>query len=171
MGFVTQCILMFLLGTFNAWLYSRKLRARNKDWSAFLWLISNIGMWTWGILLYLDVIPIANLVNWIPWVNVADGKDWMWNSFQLVGVDFGIVHQTGMDSLAVIIFLSYPCWYLFGGDGGRMLFGKRTYEEGYWWAIAPLKKPADFKSRARKSESGKKGEEPGAPTKTDEGEG
>ncbi len=151
MGFLTQCIAMFFLGTFNAWLYSRKLRQRNKDWSAFLWLIANIGMWIWGILIYIEVIPIAQMVNWIPWVNVESGKDWMWNSFQLLGVDFGIVPSPGMHSLAVILFLSYPTFYLFGGDGGRMMYGKRTYEGGYWWALAPLKKPKDFRKNMKQN--------------------
>jgi hypothetical protein len=132
---------MFFCGFFGAKLYSQKLRKKDHAWSSYLWVICNIGMWLWGILMYLNIIPIAALVNWLPWVHVLNGQDWMWNSFQLLGVHFGIQHTPGMNSLAVVFFLSYPMWYLFGMDGGRMLYGRKTYEEGYWWALAPLKKP------------------------------
>jgi hypothetical protein len=144
MGFATQCMLLFFCGLFGARLYARKLRKKSHAWSGYLWMLSNFGMWLWGILLYLNVIPIALLVNWIPWVEVENGKDWMWNSFQLLGVDFGVHYQSGMDHLAVILFLSYPMWYLFGQDGGRMLFGRKNYEEGYMWALALLKKPKNI---------------------------
>ena len=141
MGFITQMIFIFLSGIWSARIYSRKLRAKNKDWSAFLWLIFNVGTLIWGILLYFELIPIANLVNWIPWVNVGGGKDWMWNSFQIFGIDFGLIYSNSLDPIAIALFFTYPALYLLGTDGGRMLYGKRTYEEGYWWALKPIKKP------------------------------
>lgn len=63
----------------------------------------------------------------------------MWADFfgiNIVGDAF-----TGTHALALILFLMYPCAYLMGQDGGRMMFGRKTYEGGMWWAIAPLKKP------------------------------
>jgi hypothetical protein len=141
MGFATQCITLFFCGFFGALIYARKLRKKTHAWSGYLWMICNFGMWIWGILLYLNLIPIGTFVNWIPWVEVADGREWMWNSFQLLGVDFGLIYTPGLDHIAVILFLSYPMWYLMGADGGRMFWGRRTYEEGYWWGLAPLRKP------------------------------
>ncbi len=126
MGFLLQIIGMFFLGIFNAWLYVRKLRKRSVAWSGYLWVIANLGMWALGISLYLDLIP--------------GGKAWMWSDF--FGMNFaGQPIFQGTDALAIVLFLAYPCFYLMGVDGGRMTFGKKTYEGGLWWAVAPLKKP------------------------------
>ncbi len=125
MGFVMQIIGVFLLGIFNAWLYARKLRKKSVAWSAYLWTLTNLGMWAWGACLYLNFIP--------------GGRTWMWADFfgmNIVGAAF-----TGTHALALILFLAYPCFYLMGQDGGRMMFGRKTYEGGMWWALAPLKKP------------------------------
>jgi hypothetical protein len=145
MGFVTHCIVMFLCGLIGAYLYSHKLRKKNHAWSGYLAMICIFTVLLWGILIYTEVIPIAAMVNWLPWVDVTNGKDWMWNSFQLIGVDLGVIFEPGMNSLAVILFISYPTFYAFGADGGRMLFGRKTYEEGYMWGLAPLKKPKNIK--------------------------
>ncbi len=126
MGFIFQIIGIFLLGFFNAWLYVRKLRKRSVAWTAYLWIIANLGMWALGIVLYLDIIP--------------GGKAWMWSDFLGMNVA-GQAPFQGTDALAVILFLAYPCFYLMGTDGGRMLYGKKSYEGGLWWAVAPLKKP------------------------------
>ncbi|HMF32750.1 MAG TPA: hypothetical protein VKK79_15100 [Candidatus Lokiarchaeia archaeon] len=158
MGFIDQCIGEILLGIFFAWAYARKLRKRNKDWSAFLWMIAVLGMWAWGILVYMDVIPIKVLVGWIPWVRWTPGatdygKDWMWNCFQLLGAQIGVVYDPGLNSIAVILFIAYPMFYSFGGDGGRMLYGRKTYEGGYWWAMAPLRKPKGYKPAQKAPQS------------------
>ena len=125
MGFIVQIIGMFFLGFFNSWFYVRKLRKRCVAWSGYLWALSNFGMWAWGACCYL---------NWIP-----GGRAWMWADF--FGMNFVGAAFTGTHALALILFLAYPCFYLMGADGGRILYGRRTYEGGFWWALAPLKKP------------------------------
>ncbi|MHA1732771.1 MAG: hypothetical protein ACTSU5_12570 [Promethearchaeota archaeon] len=141
MGFFIQVCAIFVLGFVNAWLYARKLRRRRKDWSAFLLIFTVAGMWAWGGLIYLDVIPIGALVNWLPWVNVTDGKTWMWNALLLFGINLGVTYQPGLNPMAAIIFLSYPCFYWIANIIGKYVYGTRTYEGGLWWALSPLKKP------------------------------
>ncbi len=116
---------VFFLGVFNAWLYARKLRQRSHVWSAYLWVFANVGMWIWGVINYL---------NWIP-----SGRAWMWADF--FGINFVGAAFTGTHALALFLFLAYPCFYLMGYDGGRMAFGRKSYEKGIWWGMAPLKKP------------------------------
>jgi hypothetical protein len=125
---------MFFIGIFNAWLYVRKLRKKSVAWSGYLWLLANAGIWAWGICLYLNVIPIQVITPW-----VADGNAWMWADF--FGVNFAGAAFTGTHGLAVILFLAVPCFYMLGVDAGRILYGRKTYEGGFWWALAPLKKP------------------------------
>ncbi len=125
MGFLMQILGMFFFGIFNAWLYARKLRKRSVAWSGYLWVLANLGMWAWGVICYL---------NWIP-----GGRAWMWADF--FGFNFYGAAFTGTHALALILFLAYPCFYLMGADGGRMMYGKKTYEGGLWWTIDPLKKP------------------------------
>ena len=155
MGFMTQIAVLFFAGIFSAWIYSRKLRKRNKDWNQFLWMLWDGAIIVWGLLLYFNVIPIATLVNWIPWVHVANGNDWMWNSFQLLGIDFGIVGTATMDPIACILFLCYPAIYHFGGDVGRMLYGRRSTEGGLWWALEPLHKPQSVKDAEKAAKKAK----------------
>ncbi len=109
-----------------------------------------------GLLLYFNLIPIPVLVNWVPWVHVVDGNDWMWNSFQLLGVDFGIVGTQAMDSIALILFLCYPAIYHMGAQLGRALYGKRTNEGGLWWALEPLHKPQHVKDAEKAAKLTKK---------------
>jgi hypothetical protein len=150
MGFFTQIIIISVASIFGMRLYSKKLRAKNKDWNAFMFMILMAVMYGWGILVYTNIIPIANLVNWLPWVDVEDGRDWMWNSFQLLGYDSGIIHQEGMNWIAVLIFMSYPAVCLFNASAGMQLFGRKTYEEGFMWALSPVKKPKGYKKQNKK---------------------
>ena len=67
----------------------------------------------------------------------------MWNSFQLIGVKFGINYDgTGMGWTALLLFLSYPIWYGFFKNLSKIIYGgSKAHEEGIWYIFKPTRKP------------------------------
>jgi hypothetical protein len=142
MGFITSLILMFCFGWFNSYLYRKYLRKRNKDWIVFLAIIFISGFWIIDTLIYFDVLNIS-WINFLPWVNFSStepGKYFMWNSFIVLGLDFGIIYQPGMDIIALFLFISYVFWYYFGSKMGKIFHGYRTYQQGHYLIYRPVKR-------------------------------
>jgi hypothetical protein len=88
-----------------------------------------------GVLNFL--IPILNN---IPWVDYADGKEYMWNSGQLIGLPLDITHQDGLHIIAVFLIFSYIPTFFFWKKISQFLFGEKTYERGVWYALEQPKK-------------------------------
>jgi len=145
MGFITTYILLTILGYISHIFYHKYGLAKGKTvWIAYYSMGVVGGLLLLDILIYIGILDfLFPILNQLPWVSIDNGKDFMWNSFQLIGIDFGIAYSIpGMNSLAIIFFLSYVPWYVFGKINSKMMFGgNRSYEEGYWWALGPTKKP------------------------------
>ena len=97
-------------------------------------------------LIYFGVLDfVFPILNQLPWVDIENGADFMWNSFQLLGVDWNInYHDPGLFWIAIVLILSYPMWYKFFSNGSRMLFGgNKPYHVGAWYLFAPTKKPKE----------------------------
>jgi hypothetical protein len=116
-GFLLSIILLVILAMIVAWAYKRKLRQINKDASVLLgYLILGL-FWTFGILFYLNILNLGGV----------SGRELMWN----FPFNFGIDPSTAnFDGYAIIIFLSYPLWYLWGLERGYQIWGRRPYQEG-----------------------------------------
>ena len=145
MGFITTYILLTFLGYVSHIFYHKYGLPKGKTaWIAYYSMLTVGGLLLLDILIYIGILDfIFPVLNNIPWVSIDNGKDFMWNSFQFIGIDFGIIYTNpGMNSLAVIFFLSYVPWYVFGKLNSKIMFGgSRRYEEGFWWALGPTKKP------------------------------
>jgi len=68
----------------------------------------------------------------------ASGEDYMWNTLIFnIQVDPAL----DLDSIAALLFLCYIPVYIYAKQISRMCFGRKSYEKGLLWAIAPVKKP------------------------------
>ncbi|HUY00193.1 MAG TPA: hypothetical protein VMV49_11600 [Candidatus Deferrimicrobium sp.] len=144
MGFIDSIILLILFGWLSSLLYRKYLRKRNKDWLVFLGILILLGFWIVEILLYVGIIDMYWL-NSIPWINIPmgipSGQYYLWNSFLIFGINFGIMPTPELASIAIVLFLSYPLWYRIGIKIGRILHGYYTHEEGILWLLrSPEKK-------------------------------
>ncbi|MBD3351801.1 MAG: hypothetical protein GF364_09980 [Candidatus Lokiarchaeota archaeon] len=151
MGFIESYIIIFFLG-FSCHFFVKNKRPANKElvawWSALSILIP----------LLIDVLIYVGAFNWlwnalsnaIPWYSVENGKDFMFNIF--LGFRIGNIptDSSGLNAIATVFFLSYTAWFVFAKDGSRMLYGQKAYQEGYWWALSPIRKPKDWKEEANK---------------------
>ncbi|NVM55156.1 MAG: hypothetical protein HWN66_15730 [Candidatus Helarchaeota archaeon] len=127
-GFLFSIIILVILGMFMAWAYKRKLRQINKDASVLFGIFFMILFWTFGILFYLNVFNIG-----------VSGENLMWN----FPFNFGINPTTAnLDGYAIILFLSYPLWYMWGLERGYQLWGRRPYQQGMMF-IFRTNKPED----------------------------
>jgi hypothetical protein len=146
MGFIDSIIVLFFLGWISSFLYRKYLRKRNKDWLAFLAIIFIGGFLIVDFLIYLGFINILWLNN-LPWINIPvsseSGIYFMWNSFLIIGIDYNIIPVPGLNSIAILIFLSYPLWFNLGRKLGRLLHGYYTHEEGLLWMLKSGKKHYD----------------------------
>ena len=145
MRFITTYIILITLGTVSHIFYHKYGLPKGKTaWISYYSILA-VGIFLLlDVLIYMGILDfIFPILNNLPWVSIDNGKDFLWNSFHLIGIDFGIDYTIpGMNSLAIILFLSYVPWYVYGKFNSKMLFGgNKTYEEGYWWAIGPTKKP------------------------------
>jgi branched-subunit amino acid permease len=113
-GFLLSIILLVVLGIIVSWAYKRKLRQINKDASVLIGLLIIGLFWTFGILFYLNIFG-------------TNGADLMWNFPFNLGI---APDKANMVPYAIILFLSYPLWYLWGLERGYQIWGRRTYQEG-----------------------------------------
>jgi len=142
LGFIESIIICFVIGWVNSYLYRKYLRKKNKDWITFLACIFLTIIWMIDILIYFDIINIEFL-NGLPWVNLPSsnqGKYYLWNSFLLFGVDFGIIPQSGMGLVSAFLFMTYLPWYYMGSKIGKIIHGYRIYQGGYYMIFRPVKK-------------------------------
>ncbi len=157
MGFFTTFIIITILAYFShRWYHKYGLKKGHTAWIAYYSILVCGGLLLLDILIYLGVFDfVFPLLNNLPWVNIDNGKDFMWNSFQLLGIDFGInYNDPGLTSIAVLLFISYPSWYIISKFQSRMIWGgHKKYEEGLWWAIGPTKAPKKEEFTAKPQET------------------
>ncbi|MFX1303535.1 MAG: hypothetical protein ACFFBV_09700 [Promethearchaeota archaeon] len=142
MGFLEGLILSFAAGWINSYLYRKYLRKRNKDWIVFLAVIFLSTLWTVDILIYFEIIDMGWL-NFLPWVSIPSidkGKYFLWNSFIVIGIDFKITQQSGMEIIASFLLISYLFWYYFGSKLGKVIHGYKPYQQGHYLIFRPVKK-------------------------------
>lgn len=153
MGFVTSFIIIINLGFWAYLLYHKfGLSKGHQAWLAWYAILGVGGLMLLDFLIYLGVFDlIFPTLNQIPWVNIDNGKDFMWNSFQFLGIDWGIdYNDPGLNWIAIMLILSYPMWFKFFSNGSRMLFGgNKPYQVGCWYMFAPTKKPKEGEKRAK----------------------
>ena len=141
MGFVSSILALFILGWLNSYLYRKYLRKRNKDWIAFLAIISIGVFWILDCLIYFDVLNMTWL-NSLPWINIpasGSGRYFLWNSFMVIGLHPNISPQAGMEIVELVLLISYFPWYVVGKLLGKILHGYRTYQQGLYWPFRPTK--------------------------------
>ena len=142
LGFIESLFICFIIGWVNSYLYRKYLRRKNKDWIVFLACIFLTIIWTIDILIYFDIINIEFL-NGSSWINLPSsnpGKYYLWNSFLLFGINFGITLQPGMEIISIFLFMSYLSWYYIGSKIGKIVHGYRSYQGGYYLIFRPIKK-------------------------------
>ncbi|MHA1264707.1 MAG: hypothetical protein ACTSRS_05650 [Candidatus Helarchaeota archaeon] len=127
-GFLFSTILLVVLGMLVAWAYKRKLRKINKDASVLLGFLIMGLFWTFGILFYLNILNFG-----------VSGQSLMWN----FPFNLGIVPTPSLDLYAVLLFLSYPLWYMWGLERGYQIWGRRPYQEGSLFLFR-LNKPGEI---------------------------
>ncbi|MEJ2280165.1 MAG: hypothetical protein P8Y70_20815 [Candidatus Lokiarchaeota archaeon] len=91
-----------------------------------------------------SVFPFLNRI--FPWCHIDNGRDFMWNSLKIFGIDWNInYNDSGLDIIAWILFFSFPLWYFAFKDLSRKLFGgnrNRPYEKGLIYLFSS-NKPED----------------------------
>ncbi|MHA1392593.1 MAG: hypothetical protein ACTSRZ_03755 [Promethearchaeota archaeon] len=149
MGFVTTIIIIFFLG-YSCHYFVKPLRPKHKGAVAWWSALSTIIPLIVDILIYNGCFDgiFAWLSSNISWYNVINGKDYMFNTI-LGFIRFGNIptNAPGLDGIAILIFISYFPWYSFAKDGGKMMYGWRSFEGGFWWALKPIKKPKGGKKQ------------------------
>jgi len=144
MGFATSFLLICFLGFWSYYLYHRFGYSKGKKgWIAWYAIIVVGGLMILDFIIYIGLLDlIFPLLNQIQWVHIDNGVDFMWNSFQMIGIDWGIDYtQPGLSWMAIVLFFSYPMWFKFFSNGSRMLFGGKEYQLGVWYLLEPTKKP------------------------------
>ncbi|MHA1383427.1 MAG: hypothetical protein ACTSR3_06695 [Candidatus Helarchaeota archaeon] len=139
-GFLFSIILLILLGMIVAYSYKKKLRQINKDASVLIGLLIIGLFWTVGILIYLDYIKLN--IN-----GYSSGRELMWNFPLYLGIIFSL--NLNLDPYAVLIFLSYPLWYLWGLERSYQIWRKRKYQEGILY-IFRLNEPIKVSPKTKK---------------------
>ncbi|NVM27537.1 MAG: hypothetical protein HWN65_01735 [Candidatus Helarchaeota archaeon] len=133
-GFLFSILLLIIIGMIVAWAYKRKLRQINKDASVLLGFLIIGLFWTFGILFYLNVLNLG-----------VAGRNLMWN----FPFNLGIVPTPSLHPYAIILFLSYPLWYLWGLERGYTLWGRRPYQEGTLFLFR-MNKPGEILPEEKK---------------------
>jgi hypothetical protein len=145
MGFFISFLFICFIGFFSHhWYHKYGLSKGKLAWIYYFGVISIGSILIFSILLYIGALNfLFPFLNTIPWINIDSGKDLMWNSLLLVGIDWNISNiNAGLDFIAIILFLSYPVWYMAFKDFSRKFFGgNKPYEKGLWYLLSPTKKP------------------------------
>ena len=128
------------MGINTAWAYKRKLRQINKDASVLLGYLYMILFWVLGILCYLNVINFGTF---------GTGEEMMWNFPFNLGIN---PSTANLDPYAILLFLSYPVWYLWGLERGYQIWGRRSYQEGALFLFR-MNTPGEILPGEKKKES------------------
>jgi len=156
MGFVSSIILICLFGFISHFLYRKYGIHKGKLAWIFYYSFSVIGFFLIiDSLAYLGMCEfMIDILNLIPWTSIENGKDMMWNSFQLVGIDWNInINQQGLDYVAILLMCSYPVWFKFFKDISRKMFGgnkRRPYEKGFSFLISKRQEIDGNKEKIKK---------------------
>lgn len=149
MGFFSSFIILCVLGFFSHYLYHRfGLKKGHLAWIFYFSSFVVIGFLLLDICIYIGLFdPVFLFLNKISWVEIENGKDFMWNSFQLFGIDWKInFEDSNLNSIAVLLFLSYPLWFISFKDLSRKIFGgNKFYERGLLYFLTRTKKPKNGK--------------------------
>ena len=147
MGFVLSFLIISALGFFSHfWYHKYGIKKGHLAWIFYYGFFVINGFLVLNVLIYTGFLDfIFPLFNNLPWVDIDCGRDFMWNSFHLLGFDWGINYkESNLDYIAILIFMSYPMWYLFFSNISRKFFGgNKPHEEGYWGVLKPIKKPKE----------------------------
>ena len=148
MGFFTSFLIICFLGLFShRWYRKYGLSKGHLAWISYYTLLIVGGFLILDIFIYVGVFnfcfPILNQL--IPWLNIENGKDFMWNSFKLIGIDWNIdFRDTNLNFVAILLFLCYPTWFFSFKDISRKWFGgnkNRPHERGLWYLFESVKPP------------------------------
>ncbi len=152
MGFATSFLIIIFCAFWSYHLYHRYgLPKGHIAWIAWYAIIVVGGLMILDFIIYIGLLDfVFPILNQLPWVNIDNGVDFMWNSFQLIGIDWGIDYtQPGLSWLAIMLFFTYPMWFKFFSNGSRMLFGGKPYQLGIWYMIEPTRKPKEGEKIAK----------------------
>lgn len=153
MGFVTSFILISIAGFWSYYLYHRYAAPKgHKAFLAWYAFIIVAGLMILDILIYVGIFDfVFPILNQLPWVHVDNGKDFMWNSFISIGIDWGIDYtDRGLNFIAVFLLLSYPMWFKFWSNGSQILFGGiKPHYQGMWYLLQPTRKPKEGQKIAK----------------------
>lgn len=98
-------------------------RGNSRKYILILGVVFTGLFWAYSSLLYLNVINFP----W-PFPKWFGGTDWMLNS----GLPLGLVRSPTSDTLGVVVFATYPLWFLLGaeiGTWGNKLWNSRRLKE------------------------------------------
>lgn len=129
-------MLISLLGFLSHYFYRKYGIQRGKLGWIFYYSIFIIGIFLlMDVFTYLGTFDfILPIFNSIPWIFIENGRDLVWNSLQLAGINWDIdITNKGLDYIAILLFCSYPVWFKFFKDLSRKIFGgnkRRPYEKG-----------------------------------------
>ncbi|MHA1291880.1 MAG: hypothetical protein ACTSQJ_04330 [Promethearchaeota archaeon] len=145
MGFITSLIVISFCAFWSYYLYHNYgLPKGHKAFVAWYAIVIVGSLMILDTLIYIGVLDfIFPYLNRIPWVNIDSGRDFMWNSFQFFGIDWGIDYKNdGLNWIAIVLILSYPMWFKWFSNGSRMLFGgNNPHQRGMWYLFEPTRKP------------------------------
>jgi hypothetical protein len=98
------------------------------------------------ILIYTNIINVTHALDAFPLIDLPPGANpgefWMFNPLVCLGIPwFAQINPQGpaYDVLAVILFISYYVFYDQGLNLGKMMFGRYTYQRGYWYVMRPTR--------------------------------
>jgi len=160
MGFASSLIILSVLGLLSHYFYQRFGIAKGKlAWISYFTLFINLGFLILDVLIYAGgfnfLFPIFNN---LPWVFIENGRDFMWNSFQLIGINWSISYNSAsLNPIAILLFISYPIWFMFFKDFSRKIFGgneKRPYTKGISFLFTLPKKTKNETDFTKKPELG-----------------
>jgi len=148
MGFFTSFLIICVLGLFSHhWYHKHGLSKGHLAWISYYTLLVIGGFLILDILIYVGVFNafFQAINSIIPWITIENGKDYMWNSFKIIGIDWNINHEdNNLKYIAVLLFISYPTWFFAFKDISRKWFGgnrNRPHEKGLWYLFSSNKSP------------------------------
>jgi hypothetical protein len=141
MSFIGSIMVCFWFGWFDAFLYRKYLRKRNKGWHFYLGCLTLGGMMVLDVLIYTNVFPWPQYL--FPWVQLPAGitnfgKYWMFNPGIMWGSQWGNpIYPDELEAHIYMIAMLF-CYFVSFREGmnlGRIMYGRLSYERGYWYLI------------------------------------